>query len=183
MTHTPKHFSTETKPRLRRWPLIALLVFGLPWLVPQNPVNPVQGASPRDWNPRSFWYEPWGVSGVHKGIDIFASAGTPAQAPVPGWVLYSGSLGIGGNVVLLLGPRWRLHYLAHLQSVDVSPLTPVWRGSEVGRVGSSGNAAGKPPHLHYAILSLLPRPWAASDETQGWKKMFFIDPGQFLQAR
>ena len=34
-------------------------------------------------------------------------------------------------------------------------------GSPLGTVGDSGNARGKPPHLHYAILSLLPYPWRA----------------------
>lgn len=167
----------------RRWllPLAALLV--LPMLLPERPVIPVQGASQRDWNRRSFWYEPWGISGVHKGIDIFADAGAPALSPVPGLVLYRGEIGLGGKVVLILGPKWRLHYLAHLQAWNVAPLQPVGRGQAIGAVGSSGNAAGKPPHLHYAVLSLLPRPWAATDETQGWKKIFFIDPGQFLLAR
>jgi len=31
----------------------------------------VLGATPKDWNHATFWYEPWGKSGVHKGIDIF----------------------------------------------------------------------------------------------------------------
>lgn len=165
----------------RRVLILALLLLGLPLLIPEHPLIPVQGARSRDWNSRSFWYEPWGLSGVHKGIDIFADAGTPVVAPVPGLVLYRGDLGLGGKVVLLLGPRWRLHYFAHLQSWDVSPLTPVGRGDVLGTVGNTGNANGRPPHLHYSVLSLLPRPWAMTRESQGWKKMFFIDPGKFLQ--
>jgi len=83
---------------------------------------PVQGANERSWNNQSFWYEPWGVSGVHKGIDIFAPAGTPVLASVPGIVVYAGTLGMGGNVVAILGPQCRVHYYAHLQSSQVATM-------------------------------------------------------------
>ena len=43
-------------------------------------------------------------------------------------------------------------------------------------MGDSGNAAGKPPHLHYSLVSLLPMFWRADEAPQGWKKMFFLDP-------
>lgn len=169
---------------MKRRRLLALLavLLGAPLLVPEHPQIPVQGARSRDWNSRSFWYEPWGLSGVHKGIDIFADAGTPVLAPVSGLVLYRGELSLGGKVVLLLGPKWRLHYMAHLQDTSTSPLALVSRGEVLGTVGTSGNANGRPPHLHYSVLSLLPRPWAMTRQSQGWKKMFFIDPGAYLQA-
>ena len=41
-------------------------------LLPETPRIPVSGATAADWNPQSFWYYPWGRSGTHKGIDIFA---------------------------------------------------------------------------------------------------------------
>jgi murein DD-endopeptidase MepM/ murein hydrolase activator NlpD len=47
----------------------------------------------------------------------------------------------------------------------------------LGAVGSTGNAAGKPPHLHYAIVTPVPYPWRITGEPQGWQKMFFLDPG------
>jgi peptidoglycan LD-endopeptidase LytH len=53
---------------------------------------PVAGASYKDWNPQSFWYHPWGRSGVHKGIDIFAKEGTPTIAATSGLVVYSGTI-------------------------------------------------------------------------------------------
>jgi hypothetical protein len=46
--------------------LLALLVAGL--LLPERIRIPVAGASARDWNPKSFWFEPWGTSGVHKSL-------------------------------------------------------------------------------------------------------------------
>jgi len=53
-------------------------------------------------------------------------------------------------------------------------------GSKLGEVGNTGDAAGRPTHLHYAILSLVPRPWHIATGAQGWKRMFFVDPGKWL---
>ncbi|MDH3646081.1 MAG: M23 family metallopeptidase [Gammaproteobacteria bacterium] len=137
---------------------------------------PVQDATVEDWDPLSFWHEPWGVSGVHKGIDIFAPLGTPTLAATSGVVTYTGTKGLGGNVVLILGPKWRLHYYAHLDTITVSAGRPVRRGQRIGTVGDSGNAKGKPHHLHYVIRTPFPIPWLATSGTQGWKRMFFFDP-------
>ena len=160
--------------------LLVALVLAVPFVLPERARIPVQGATARDWNQNSFWYEPWGASGVHKGIDIFAPKGRPVLAPVTGIVIYRGRLSLGGNVVAVLGPKWRIHYCAHLNDFSVRPLQWVGKGATLGSVGTSGNAAGKSPHLHYAVVSLLPRVWQASTATQGWKRMFFIDPGSVI---
>ncbi len=156
---------------------IGVVLTGL--ALPENAEIPVQGATTKDWNPKTFWFEPWGRSGVHKGIDIFARHGTPVVSAVPGVVVYQGQLGIGGHVVAVLGPKWRIHYYAHLAA---SPQAPVFvgHGTPLGAVGSSGNAVGKSPHLHYSVLSVVPLPWRWSAATQGWKQMFFLDPGVVL---
>lgn len=159
--------------------LLAVLVTG--FLLPERALIPVEGATRADWNPKSFWFEPWGQSGVHKGIDIFAKQGKPVVSAVPGVVIYRGQLSIGGNVVAVLGPKWRIHYYAHLaQSVSV-PLF-VAPGQPIGAVGTSGNAAGKPPHLHYAVLSVVPLPWRFSTATQGWKRIFFLNPAEVIES-
>lgn len=98
-------------------------------------------------------------------------------------VLFRGEIAQGGQVVVVLGPKWRIHYYAHLQSIDAYPGQPLLSGSVLGTVGDTGNARGKPAHLHYSILSLLPLPWRADESTQGWKKMFYLDPNQLLQPR
>ena len=157
--------------------LLAVLGGGL--LLPESASIPVEGASARDWNPKSFWYEPWGISGVHKGIDIFAPQGKKVLAATPGIVIYRGQLGQGGSVVAVLGPKWRIHYYAHLSGYASSPLL-VSKGTPVGAVGTSGNAVGKAPHLHYTVFSLVPLPWRYSTATQGWRKMFYLDPGAVL---
>ena len=53
------------------------LVFVLGFLIPETLVIPVKAARASDWNKNTFWYEPWGKSITHKGIDIFAKQGTP----------------------------------------------------------------------------------------------------------
>jgi len=145
---------------------------------------PVAGASAADWNPKSFWYHPWGRSGTHKGIDIFAREGTPVLAADNGVVILTGFNEMGGLYVLVLGAQWRLYYYAHLQHIDTRVLRWVAAGDVIGGVGSTGNAQGKPPHLHFAIRSLLPLFWQYdSKQPQAWNKVFYLDPGKFLTSR
>jgi len=158
--------------------LLALAAIGL--LLPQSMTIPVAGASERSWNHRSFWYYPWGESVTHKGIDIFARKGTPVVSATYGLCLYAGEVGRGGTSAVVLGPKWRLHYYAHLSRLDVSLLEPVAAGDRIGAVGDSGNARGKQPHLHYGILTLVPYPWRIDGSVQGWKKMFYLNPDDYI---
>ena len=158
------------------------LLIGIGFLLPQPTAIPVKGATSQDWNSQSFWFEPWGKSGVHKGIDIFAAKGTPLTATTYGIVVFRGELSLGGKVIAVLGPKWRIHYYAHLSSIDTRFGALVSMGETIGAVGDTGNAAGKPPHLHYAVVTLIPYPWRWDGSTQGWKKMFFLDPGKVLMA-
>jgi peptidoglycan LD-endopeptidase LytH len=159
------------------WASMGLFVCG--FLIPERARIPVEGATRKDWNPQSFWYEPWGASGVHKGIDIFAPQGRPVRAATPGIALYKGVFGNGGKVCVVLGPKWRLHYYAHLSRQGETGWL-VTRDELLGAVGTTGNAAGKAPHLHYSVLSLVPLPWRYRSATQGWKRMFFLDPGDLI---
>ena len=154
--------------------IAVILALGL--LLPARGVIPVQNATAKDWNANSFWFAPWGKSSVHKGIDIFANRGTPVIASTNGLVIYTGNIDMGGNVVAVLGSKWRIYYYAHLDSINAKTLNWASRGETIGAVGNTGNAAGKPPHLHYSVLSLVPYPWRITTQTQGYKKMFFINP-------
>ena len=154
--------------------LLAIVAFGL--LLPQRAMIPVQGADSGSYHPDSFWYYPWGRSVTHKGVDIFARKGTPVLAGTSGLVLYRGHLRMGGNVLFVLGPKWRMHYYAHLDSLHAPLFAFVDRGAVIGTVGATGNAAGKPAHLHYSILTPIPYPWRMDSDRQGWKKAFYLDP-------
>lgn len=158
--------------------ILANFLVGLLW--PASPVILVQGATTSDWNPCAYWAHPWGASGMHKGIDIFAPKGRPVVAATPGVVLFAGRLSLGGNVICLLGPGWRVQYYAHLDTISVFTGQPVWTGQTIGAVGQTGNAANTPPHLHFALITLLPYPWRIDASPMGWLKMFYLDPGRWL---
>lgn len=159
--------------------LPCILIIG--FIIPQDLKMPVVNAGSSDYNHDSFWYYPWGKSVTHKGVDIFAKKGTTINSATIGLVLYSGKVNIGGNVVAVLGPKWRVHYYAHLDELEVSTLSLLSSTSELGTVGDSGNAKGKQPHLHYSIVSMVPLFWLADDSIQGWKKMFYLDPIGYLK--
>lgn len=89
----------------------------------------------------------------HEGVDIFATRGTPVRSSTVGIVSSIRDGGLGGKQVWVLGPARERHYYAHLddwapglQTGDV-----VQPGTLLGTVGTTGNAQGTPPHLHYGI--------------------------------
>lgn len=159
--------------------LVLLMVAGL--LIPQKIAMPVEGATKSSYNKNSFWYYPWGRSVTHKGIDIFAKKGRNVRSSTSGIVIYCGQNTMGGNFVLVLGPKWRLHYYAHLQAIKTRAFTWVNRNEVIGSVGNSGNAAGKPPHLHYSIVTLVPYVFRIDAAPQGWMKMFYLNPIDYLE--
>lgn len=166
--------------------ILGLAVMGLILLesIVSNPVLhvPVQGASHRDWHPDSYWHPSWGVSGVHKGIDIFSAHGTPVLAAQDGLVVYSGTVKNGGKVIAVLSARGWLHYYAHLDRFAVEAGSWVQAGEVIGAVGNTGNALGKPAHLHYSIVSPAPRLLSFRAGPQGWRSLFYRNPDALLKS-
>lgn len=159
----------------------AIILLGL--ILPQKFSMPVDGATKTSYNAKSFWYYPWGKSGTHKGVDIFAKEGTNITSAISGLVIYTGKMGMGGNVVVVLGPKWRIHYYAHLKEIKTAAFSWASRDELIGTVGTSGNAKGKAPHLHYSIVTLLPYFWQIDSDHQGWKKMFYLNPIDYLKSK
>ena len=158
---------------------LGILLIG--FIIPQSFRMPVIGANIGDYNQNTYWYSPWGSSGTHKGVDIFTKKeGVGVVATTSGLVLATGSISKGGNFVLILGPKWRLHYYAHLQSIATHRLDWVKSGNRIGTVGTTGNAIGKQPHIHYSILTLIPYIWRIDKSPHGWKKMLYLNPIPFL---
>ena len=158
----------------------AIVVISIGFLLPEHLSIPVRGSTPADWNHNSFWFKPWGKSGVHRGIDIFAGEGREVVSSCPGIVLCASTSGNGGNFVAILGPKWRIHYYAHLKEISARTGRLVSQNEKIGSVGTTGNAAGKPPHLHYAIISQIPYPWLYRSERFGVDHMFYLNPHQLL---
>lgn len=164
--------------------LSILLIIILGFILPQHFVMPVKHAHIQDYNQQSFWYHPWGKSITHKGVDIFAKEGTEVNSSITGIVLYAGDNSMGGQVVIVLGAKWRLHYFAHLKTIHTTTLAWVNRHSLIGRVGATGNAIGKQPHLHYSIFTPIPYIWNYDTKApQGWLKVFFINPVELLNQQ
>ena len=105
---------------------------------------PVQGGAKvlNDWGfPRSG-------GRFHEGNDLFAGRGTPVVATVSGEV--GQTVGrLGGNQVKLFGDDGVGYYYTHLDRFGSKGR--VSAGTVIGYVGTTGNAAGGPPHLHFEI--------------------------------
>ena len=156
----------------------AIVLLGL--IIPQNLKMPVVGADSNSYNHKTFWYEGWGTSIVHKGIDVFAKRGTRVNSATWGIVLLATEYGKGGKFIVVLGPKWRLHYYAHLDEIKTKPFAFVTQDTEIGTVGNTGNAITTPAHLHYGIGTLIPYLWRIDDALLGWQKMFYLNPIDYL---
>ena len=166
----------------KKWFWVIVLILGIGFVIPQKMIIPVKNATTQSWALDSFWAYPWGTSITHKGIDIFAARGTDVISSTYGIVVYTHEGGKGGKSVMILGPKWRFHYYAHLASYDAFAFQPVRPGTVLGTVGDTGNAKGKPPHLHYAITTPFPYPQLYDSESvHGWKKMFYLSPDKWLR--
>ena len=86
----------------------------------------------------------------HRGIDIFADAGTPVVAVQDGSVR-SGQELYGGNVIYLRGTDGVTYFYAHLDSYAGRFPRTVRAGDTIGTVGNTGNAVATDPHVHFEM--------------------------------
>lgn len=113
----------------------------------------------------------WGAprfSRGHEGQDVFAPRGTPVRSATAGLVYRIDDLSLGGLSVTIVGGAGRRYFYTHFDSVPDSLREgqPVEVGTVLGFVGTSGNAAGTPAHLHlgvYAGTDGDPCAWNAID--------------------
>lgn len=91
----------------------------------------------------------------HEGQDIFAARGTEVRSATAGYVARVGSDDLGGKVVFVVGAGGRRYYYAHLEAhaPDLSIGDEVTTDTLLGYVGTTGNARGTPPHLHFGIYA------------------------------
>lgn len=98
-------------------------------------------------------YPRWGPGfRFHLGTDIFAPYGTPVRAPVDGTVT-SGNGSLGGLYTKVHMDDGTYFYFAHLSGLPDGFVSgaEVKTGEVIGYVGTSGNAKGTPPHLHFSV--------------------------------
>lgn len=103
---------------------------------------------------RTSFIDSWGFprSGgrSHKGVDMFASRGTPVYAVQAGQAKASSNR-LGGITVHLYSDQGFEYYYAHLESRAFSGTKRVEQGETIGFNGNSGNARGTSPHVHFEI--------------------------------
>jgi murein DD-endopeptidase MepM/ murein hydrolase activator NlpD len=114
-----------------------------------TPVSPTSGWLTSNFT-RARMHPIYNEARPHEGIDIFAPAGTPIQAPASGRVIdVRRDKGYGNIVTIDHGNGLRTRY-AHCSKILVRIGQWVRRNENIALVGSTGIATG--PHLHYEVL-------------------------------
>lgn len=101
------------------------------------------------------WQAARGEGRKHEGQDIFAERGTPILSATSGYVYNVGENNLGGQTVSVIGKGGRVYYYAHLDSYarGIKIGDRVTTRSVLGYVGTTGNAQGTPPHLHFGVYT------------------------------
>ena len=101
------------------------------------------------------WGAPRGTNRTHEGQDIFAAKGTPILSATSGYVYNIGENNLGGQTVSVIGRGGRVYYYAHLDAYAPRLKEGDWVTTRtvLGYVGTTGNAQGTPPHLHFGIYA------------------------------
>ncbi len=110
-------------------------------------------ANIRIGNVADTWGEARSEGRTHEGVDIFAERGTPVFSATSGYVLRVGVGDLGGNYMYIVGPGGVRYYYAHFDSIakGISRGDEVTSDTVLGFVGTTGNAVGTPPHLHFGV--------------------------------
>ena len=101
------------------------------------------------------WQAPRGDGRRHEGQDIFAPRGTPILSATSGYIYKIGENNLGGQTVSVISKGARIYYYAHLDSYarNIHVGDRVTTRTVLGYVGTTGNAQGTPPHLHFGIYT------------------------------
>lgn len=101
------------------------------------------------------WGAPRSGGRTHEGQDIFAPKGTKILSATNGYVYRIGENNLGGQTVSVISSGGRIYYYAHLDEYapNLKVGDPVTTRTVLGFVGTTGNAQGTPPHLHFGVYT------------------------------
>jgi murein DD-endopeptidase MepM/ murein hydrolase activator NlpD len=102
------------------------------------------------------WHAARGTGRLHEGQDIFAPKGTPIMSATNGYIYRIGENNLGGQTVSVISAGGRVYYYAHLDAYapGLEVGDRVTTRTVLGYVGTTGNAQGTPPHLHFGIYTM-----------------------------
>lgn len=87
---------------------------------------------------------------THLGFDLAALKHSPVPAANSGKVVYTGYLGIYGNLIVIDHGLGMQSLYSHLSEINVQQDQIVAKGDIIGKTGETGMAGGD--HLHFGIL-------------------------------
>lgn len=124
------------------------------------PVGPVHSFA-------DTWHAPRSGGRQHQGTDVFAPYGSPAYAVVDGVIDKWSDGGLGGIALWLRGDDGDRYYYAHNAANIAQVGQRVRAGEQIAYVGTTGNAATTPPHIHFEAHfrggpPTNPYPWLAA---------------------
>lgn len=111
---------------------------------------------------RSYYYKNTIIDKqVHLGVDIASTRHANVKAANHGTVIFSGYIGIYGNMILIDHGQGVFSLYSHLSQLDAVANTDVKKGDIIGLTGKSGMAGGD--HLHFSMLIhgifVTPKEW------------------------
>ena len=131
-----------------------------------EPVTEIQarGTKPRPtWMPSGSFRRPctghitsyfggrnlWGRYNYHGGVDIANKRGTPIYAADGGTVTHAGWYSTYGYLVIIDHGNGYETYYGHNSKLLVHKGEHVYKGQQIAKMGSTGNASG--PHCHFEV--------------------------------
>ena len=105
---------------------------------------------------------------THTGADFPVNEGTPIHTTITGKVVWAGSNGPWGNLVVIENNGYQV-WLAHLSSIQVTEGQILNYGDVIGLSGNTGNSTGA--HLHYGIR-----------QKTGEKSAVWLNPQNYFTA-
>ena len=120
-----------------------------------------------------------GGGNPHRGVDYAASTGRPVFATARGRVVFAAKTIVRGGLVIIDHGMGVFSTYMHLSRVIARSNTMVYRGQNIGRVGTTGLSTG--PHLHFGVragnVQVDPGEWMRQNilPVRRWHQIVYSD--------